>query len=218
MRPCLSRHKKIITIEMLQQILQVCDSLQQPILFKSLYLFTFFSFLRMSNILLHSVKQFDGSRHLLRGDLIFSEQYCTVIIKWSKTLQDRQHSRTISIPNLGQSPLCPISALQLMFQEFPADKNSPLFCQWKLGNLIPLTDSAARKHLQQVSVILQIHPPLTFHLFRKSATTWAFHNGVSMQLIMQHGTWTSDAVWRYIYSLTTPDSQVSHTFRHFLYR
>ena len=202
---------------MLQQILEVYDSLQYPILFKSLYLFTFFSFLRLSNILPHSVRQFDGTRHLLRVDLIFSYQYCTVIIKRSNTLQDRQQSRTISIPNLGQSPLCPITALQIMFQKFPADINSPLFCQWRLGKLIPLTDSVARKHLKQVSSILQITPPLTFHLFRKSATTWAFHNGVPMQQIMQHGSWSSDAVWRYIHSLPTPDSQVSHTFRRFLY-
>ena len=208
---------KIITIQMLQQILQVCDSLQEPILFKSLYLFTFFSFLRISNILPHSVRQFDGTRHLLRGDLIFSEQYCTVIIKWLKTLQNRQQSRTIFIPNLGQPPLCPITALQLMFQKFPANKNSPLFCQWRLGHLVPLTDSVARKHLKHVSLILRINPPLTFHLFRKSATTWAFHNGVPMQQIMQHGKWSSDAVWRYIHSLPTPDSQVSHTFRRFLF-
>ena len=70
-----------------------------------------------------------------------------------------------------------------MFQQFPADKNSPLFCQWKHGNLIPLTDSVARKHLKQVSVVLQIQPPLTFHLFRKSATTGTFYNGVPMQEI-----------------------------------
>ena len=207
----------LITAQMLQQILQTCDLLADPVLFKALYLFTFFSFLRMSNILPYSVKQFDGTRHLLRGDLIFSQNYCTVIIKWTKTLQDRQQSRTISIPNLGHSMLCPIKALQLMFQKFPAQKNSPLFLQAKQGTFLPLTDSIARKHLKQVSLLLRIQPPLTFHLFHKSATTWAFHNGVPMQQIMQHGTWSSDAVWRYIHSLPTPDSQVSRTFRQFLY-
>ena len=210
--PLSLKSQKIVTIQMLQQILQICDSLTDPVLFKALYLFTFFSFLRMSNILPHSVKHFDGTRHLLRGDLIFSQNYCTVVIKWTKTLQDRQQSRTISIPHLGDSMLCPIKALQLMFQKFPADKNSPLFLQDKQGTLVPLTDSIARKHLKQVSSLLSVEPPLTFHLFRKSATTWAFHNGVPMQQIMQHGTWSSDAVWRYILSLPTPDSQVSRIF------
>ena len=215
--PLSLKSQKIITIHMLQQILQICDSLTDPVLFKALYLFTFFSFLRMSNILPHSVKQFDGTRHLLRGDLIFSQNYCTVIIKWTKTLQDRKQSRTISIPDLGASMLCPIKALQLMCQKFPADKNCPLFLQDKQGILVPLTDSIARKHLKQVSSLLNIEPPLTFHLFRKSATTWAFHNGVPMHQIMHHGTWSSDAVWRYIHSLPSPDSQVSRTFRQLLY-
>ena len=103
--PLSLKSQKIITIQMLQQILQICDSLRDPVLFKAFYLFTFFSFLRMSNILPHSVKQFDGTRHLLRGDLIFSQNYCIVIIKWTKTLQDRQQSRTISIPDLGASML-----------------------------------------------------------------------------------------------------------------
>ena len=110
-----------------------------------LYLFTFFSLLRMFNILPYSIKQFDVTRHLLREDLIFSDQYCIVIIKWSKTLQDKQQSRTISISQLGASPLCSIQALQIMFQQFPASKNLPLFYQWKHGNLVPLTDSVARK-------------------------------------------------------------------------
>ena len=72
--PLSLKTQRIVTIQMLKQILQVCDSLHEPILFKSLYLFTFFSFLRMSNILPHSVKQFDGTRHLLRGDLIFFQK------------------------------------------------------------------------------------------------------------------------------------------------
>ena len=171
----------------------------------------------MSNILPHTTNQFDVTRHLARGDLIFFQQQCTVIIKWSKTLQDRKQGRTISIPQLGVSTLCPVQALQMMFQKYPASKNQPLFSIVKHSHLIPLTDSVATKHLKQISVILHIHPPLTFHMFRKSATTWAFHKGVPMQDIMHHETWSSDAVWRYIHSIPSQSSQVSRTFRQFLY-
>ena len=144
---------------MLEAITQVCNTLQHPILFKALYPFTFFSFLRMSNILPHSVKQFDVTRHLLRVVLIFSENHCTIIIKWSKTLQDRQQSCTISIPYLGSSVLCPVTALQAMFCQFPASKDQPLFSLGKHGSVVPLTDSVARKHLKQVSSLLHIDPP-----------------------------------------------------------
>ena len=82
--PLLLKTSKTITIEMLHQILQVCDAFHAPLVFKALYLFTFFSFLRLFNILPHAVRQFDVTRHLTRGDLIFLPSSCTIIIKWSK--------------------------------------------------------------------------------------------------------------------------------------
>ena len=177
-----------ISIEMLHNIIHICEMLQAPVVFKALYLFTYFSFLRLSNILPHAAKQFDLTRHLIRGDLIFSPSFCTNIIKWSKTPQDRKSCTTITIPFLASSPLCPVTAVQAMFAAIPASKNDPLFSLLKGGAVVPLTDSVARKHLKQVSTVLNIHPSLTFHTFRRSATTWAFHNGVPMQHIMHQGT------------------------------
>ena len=120
--------------------------MDNPLVFRTLYLFTVFSFLRLSNILPHSAQKFDPNRHLARGDIIFSEKFCTVIVKGTKTLQDRKQMATITIPCLGDSPLCPMKALLNMFQDLPADKNSPLFCITKKSGLVPLTDSVARKH------------------------------------------------------------------------
>ena len=57
---------------MLQQIVDISQTLDYALVFKTLYLFTFFSFLRLSNILPHSAYQFDPTRHLTRGDIIFS--------------------------------------------------------------------------------------------------------------------------------------------------
>ena len=214
--PLSLRGQKIITTHMLQQIVATSQTMDNPLLFRALYSFAFFSFLRLSNILPHSVQKFDPTRHLTRGDIIFSEKFCTVIVKWTKTLQNRNQMATITIPSLGESPLCPVKALTNMFQEFPADKNSPLFCIIKKSTLLPSTDSIARKHLKQVSSILSISPTLTFHMFRKSATTWAFNKGVPLQDIMQHGTWSSSAVWRYIHSVPSVSSQVSRTFQQHL--
>ena len=50
--PLSLKSQRIITIQILQHILQVCDTLHDPILCKPLYLFTFFPFLRMCNILM----------------------------------------------------------------------------------------------------------------------------------------------------------------------
>ena len=130
---------------------------------------------------------FDITRQLCRGDLIFSPDNITVLIKWSKTLQNRTDTiTTICIPALGTSLLCPYKAISLMLKAIPGDSNDPLFRIPRANGLVPLTDSVARKHLKLVSQLL-----LTFHLFRKSGTTWAFQHGVSLQHIMLHGTWTA---------------------------
>ena len=123
---------------------------------------------------------------------------------------------TITIPDLGTSPLWPMKALRNMFQAVPADKNSPLFLINKTLGPVPLTDSMARKHFKCVSSLLHISPTLTFHMFRKSARTWAFEKGVPLQDIMLHGTWSSSAVWRYIHSVPSVSSQVSRTFQQHL--
>ena len=57
---------------------------------------------------------------------MFANQYAVVIIKWSKTMQDRYKVASISIPALGSANICPVSALTSMLQvhNFPHD---PLF-------------------------------------------------------------------------------------------
>ena len=57
---------------------------------------------------------FDYTRHLCVGDLIVSDAGASVVIKWSKTIQDRVLSTTITIPFLGASALSPIKALRSM--------------------------------------------------------------------------------------------------------
>ena len=208
---------KIVSIDTLQHIVEMCTQMQFPLVFKALYLFRVFSFMRLSNVLPHSSSQFDETRHLTRGDVIFGQQMCTVIVKWSKILQDRKETTTITLPVLGCSNLCPVSALKSMFAHIPASKNSRLFLVYRQGLLVLLADSAARKHLKSISIMLNISPHLTFHSFRRSATTWAFQNGVSLQEIMKHGTWSSDAVWRYIKSVPSSSSQVSCTFQQHLF-
>ena len=92
--------------------------------FKALYLLAFYSFLRLSNILPHSVSPFDSTLYV--GAVIFAGQYAVVIIKWSKTMQDRSKVASISIPALVSASICPVSALthMLHIQTSPDD---PLF-------------------------------------------------------------------------------------------
>ena len=105
----------------------------------------------MSNVLLHAINQFDFTRHLARADVIFWITGAVLLVKWSKTMQNRRDFVTISLPDLAGSHLCPVSALKAMFQLFPGSENSPVFVIPKAKGLVPLTDSVARKHLKDVS-------------------------------------------------------------------
>ena len=99
---------------MLLNIVTVASKLQSPQVFKALYLLCYFSFLRLSNILPHATAGFDVTRHLCVGDIIFSFTGATIVVKWSKTIQDRVSTATVVIPYLSNSPLCPVAAIKLM--------------------------------------------------------------------------------------------------------
>ena len=79
-----------LDISLLDHIIMQCDKFQFPVGFKPLYLLMFFSFLRLSNVLLHSVAKFDYTRQLARADVIFGTTGAVLLIKWSKTMQNRR--------------------------------------------------------------------------------------------------------------------------------
>ena len=92
-----------LDVTLLQRIIEQCDSMQFPVIFKPLYLVVFFSFLGLSNVLPHSVASFDHTRQLARGDVIFGDSGAVLVIKWSKTMQNRKDFTTISLPDLAGS-------------------------------------------------------------------------------------------------------------------
>ena len=187
--------------------------MENPLIFRSLYRTCFFSFLRLSNILPHTIHSFDLTRQLARGDFIMQVQGGLLLIKWSKTIQNCRDTVTLPLPFLGSPPpLCPITALTTMIHVFPGEPNDPLFLLHCKHGLVPLTDSVARKHLKLLSQALEIAPPLTFHAFRRTGASWAFHNGVPLEFIKKHGTWKSDAIHTYLVSSPSLSSPVSRAF------
>ena len=206
-----------LDLSLLEKIIKLCDHMQFPQLFKPLHLLMFFSFLKMSNILPQSINQFDFTRHLARADVIFGITGAVLLIKWSKTIQNRRDFVTISLPDLAGSHMCPVSALKAMFQFFPGSNNSPVFVIPKSKGLVPLTDSVVRKHLKDVSGFLGLIPSLTFHDFRRGGAAWAFQNGVPLEHIMKHAIWKSNAIWTYLSSAITAVSPVAFAFQHTLH-
>ena len=198
---------------MLLNIVTVASQLQLPEVFQALYLLCYFSFLRLSNILPHATAGFDITRDLCVGDVIFSLTGATIVVKWSKAIQDRISTATVVIPYLGNSPLFPVSAIKAMLSMRQSQTDQPLFQVHSGGPWKVLTDSVARKHLKRVSSILDLPRSLTFHNFRRGGATWAFLKGVPIQQIQAQGTWSSSCVLRYINLPSSAASQVSRTFQ-----
>ena len=118
-RPLMIKNTSVLTHDMIVNILEVTAKLEAPQVFTSLYLLAFYSFLRLSNMVPHSFKNFDVSIHLARGDIIFSHDMATILVKWSKTIQSRDKIVCIHIPVLPGSKLCPVTALKHMLAIVP---------------------------------------------------------------------------------------------------
>ena len=73
---------QIVDEYLLARIVSACDPFPNQIVFKALYTISFFSFLCLSHLLPHSIKTFDVSRQLCRGDIFFSQKSATMLIKW----------------------------------------------------------------------------------------------------------------------------------------
>ena len=217
-RPLALSQKAIISSDMLLDIVLTCDRMYMGQVYKAVYLVAFFSFIRLSNFVPHRLSDFDPSRHLAVGDVIFDPPGVKLIIKWSKYIQTRDRVVCVPLPSLGLSPLCPVTALKTLLKIVPAGKNGPLFqikcnSKWQV-----LTDSKIRHHFSLVLSSLGLQSKgFTFHSFRRSGASFAFNHQVSLQDIKSHGTWSSDAVWRYLVADETKASQVPLTFQRHLF-
>ena len=59
--------KKVVDVPVLEQIVQQCNDTYMVQVFKALYWISFYLFLRILNLVLHSVQQFSALKHLARG-------------------------------------------------------------------------------------------------------------------------------------------------------
>ena len=205
--------KSIIDIPMLRKIISACNLFPNPILFQTVYLVAFFSFLRISNFCPHVASDYDHLKHLAQGDVLFDSKNIVLLIKWSKTIKFGKSVKLLHIPCL-ENDICPVLAVKSLLKTYKFQSNDPLF-QIKVGNLwLPLTDVKIRKHFSKILKHLNLQDSnLTFHSFRRSGATFAFNHNVHIQNIKNHGTWSSDCVWRYITDSVDTGRQVASMFQ-----
>ena len=210
--PFAPTHRGIFDIRTLYLISVACDTLSDPLLFRAIFLTAFFAFLRMSSIAPHSKKAFDPSRYLLRKGVLFASPGAHLIIKWTKTLQDRKAHPIVQLPSINNMYLCPVRAIRALLSSRSLPPSAPLFAvsHPPYNQIIDTHIRDALKHiLRHLSIPLLGHG---FHTFRRSGATFCFNKNVALQNIMSHGLWRSSAVWSYLQNPSEAASIIPLTF------
>ena len=171
----------IFDLSTLALISRTCSILNDTVLFRAIFpifLLAFFTFLRMSNIAPHSRFKFNFNRHILRQDVIFAPPGAHILLKWTKTFQERSAHHFVQIPALKNITICPVHALQHLLESRPLSPSSPIFVH-SLPPFHPIIDTTIRDGLRRI--LEHIGIPLTghgFHTFRRSGATRAFDNNI----------------------------------------
>ena len=207
----------VFDLQTLYNIFISCDILNDPTLFRAIFLTAFFGFLRMSNIAPHSSSKFDHNRHFLRRDLIFASPGAHLLLKWTKTLQDHKAHHCIQLPNIQNHFLCPVRALRALLNSRPLPPSAPLF-----ANNFPPHSQVIDTHIRDALKKVLVHRNISlrghgFHTFRHSGATLAFDNNVPLQDIMAHGLWRSSSVWTYLQNASQAPSIIPTTFSNLIH-
>ena len=215
-RPLSVPRRNIMDIPTLRCLISLVSPLSNAITFKALFLVGYFGFFQLSNLVPHAGKDFDPSRHLAGGDVFFESSTVKLLIKWTKTLQDRNQAKVISLPKLD-SNICSYGALQDLVRAFSPESMDPLFQRQTPRVSQVMTDSIVRKTLSTLNQALGFpRSYFTFHAFRRSGASLAYNNRVPIEDIQSHGTWTSECVWRYISLDLSNNSKVANSFKSLL--
>ena len=151
-RPIYPVVHKPIDISLLKNITSFCDTLEYHWLYKHLYLTAFFAFLRLSNLLPHTVTSFYPSQHLARGNVILSDTAAVPLVKWSKTIQIDRTYRYVLFPcqHCDILAFVLIQALNQLLSAYHGHSNQPLFRIPRSHGFVSLTDSVATNHLSRI--------------------------------------------------------------------
>ena len=194
------RQKHLITPETLRHM-RHCLGISLPTHAAIWCLFTvaFFSFLRKSNLVPPSERDFDPLRHLTRGDLHFTDNSTVLCVKWSKTLQFKEGLLLVPVPSIPGSDLCPVAAIKHYFSLVPVITDMSFFCAPKSSAVKPLTFTAVHRSIKATIAAIGLDPNnYSAHSFRHGGASFAFQAEVPGRLIQAQGDWCSDAYKLYI--------------------
>ena len=200
--------RPVFTIDILSKLVQLSSSIPLGKIYKAIFLTAFFGYLRLSSLV--PTSKFHKF-HLLRSHFQIHPLGYLLCLHRTKTHQHYDQSHSIILPRICNSILCPVSALNDMWSEVPAQPSDVAFGYWEMGRYVPVVAYKVRSTLAKCIRQLNLGPSLfTFHAFRRSGATYSFNNNVSFQDIRLHGSWKSDAIYAYLQTTSTADKVAQH--------
>ena len=139
---------------------------------------------------------FDPDKQLTRADVRFGIRFADVTIRWSKAQQMGREVQVFSLPRMPGSLLCPVQALENIFELVPVGPQDPCFL---IAKNEPLTYRQFQAMLKEsISTAGMDATQYSSHSFRRGGASWSFLAGVPTEMIKLMGDWRSDAYLRYI--------------------
>ena len=179
-----------ITIPILQSLIQSLHSVCSPydlVLYSSMYVTMFLSFLRLGEVT-------DSPHNIPFSQVLVSPNSVTITLSTFKHHQGKPPV-TISIPQSPSSPLCPVLLLT-RYIHVRGSRPGPFFSK---QNGQPVLPEEFRRTLSRAkSVSNQSSARITPHSFRIGAATHAASKGYTSQQIQAMGRWKSSAFVKYI--------------------
>ena len=173
-------------------------------------------YLRISNLAINTVKDFDVTRNTTWGDIWPSKDGVIFSLKWSKTRQCVTDRVSIPMPSLGDSGLCPLRAWRDYKSKLvgvTVTQDSPLLLSTVHPRGRPITVPIVRALLRRAAEAAGLSSyAYTPHSLRRGGASCSFNLGVPLEHITHHGTWESNSVNAYLLSQSNFSTPVAKAF------
>ena len=164
-----------------------------------LFLLSFYTLARKSNLVSTSPAKFDSTKQLCRSDVKIGTNGLIVTFKWTKTIQFGQRKLQIPIVSMPESNLCLLKAYQNMLSLVPASSYDPAFLLPSTTKPKPVCYKFFQKFLKSCITVIGLKPDrFSLHSFRRGGANLAFRAKVPSELIKIQGDWASQAYLQYL--------------------
>lgn len=182
---------------------------------KAMYILLFFSMLRGGNVVPSSYASFDPARHLSWGRIENHPKGIIISIPLSKTIQNSERVHQIPLVTCSNPYLCPVTALQEVFEMRGADlcsSSAPVIARFSNGGWTPVLKSAVVRLFDQQIAEMGLDPrDYAVHSFRIGGLQHALLSKIPIDIMRSQSDHSSQAIMGYLHLPVSQRFSISET-------